>query len=399
MDGAGPLRFLKDILMPVSAANLAALFVILFVYGWNQYLWPLLVATNPRLDPIVIGIVQMIGVESTTDWAGVMATAVLARSAAGDRRGGDATLVRRRADRGRKVVATLELHGLRKSFGAVAGSARHRSGDARGRDAGDRRRLGLRQIDAAAAGRRAGAAERRAHPARRARRLRARPGGARHRHGIPELRALPAYERVRQHGLRAAHPRPVASRDPPPGGADGGSAGAGGAARAQAAPALGRAAPARRHGPRHRARAGAVPFRRAVIQSRRQAAGADAGRDSPPATPAGGDEPLRDPRSDRGDDARRSAAGSGSGADGAARDADGDFRPSRRSVRGRLHRRPGDEHAPGAAGGWRACGRGRGLAPGLCRRPTRRERTGASWWWESGPSICCPARGSTWRSI
>jgi sn-glycerol 3-phosphate transport system permease protein len=78
MDGAGPLRFLRDILIPVSAANIAALFVILFVYGWNQYLWPLLVATNPRLDTIVIGIVRMIGVETETDWAGVMATAVLA---------------------------------------------------------------------------------------------------------------------------------------------------------------------------------------------------------------------------------------------------------------------------------------------------------------------------------
>ena len=68
MDGAGPLRFLRDILIPVSAANIAALFVILFVYGWNQYLWPLLVATDPRLDTIVIGIVQMIGVETQTDW-------------------------------------------------------------------------------------------------------------------------------------------------------------------------------------------------------------------------------------------------------------------------------------------------------------------------------------------
>ena len=78
MDGAGPLRFLRDILMPVSAANIAALFVILFVYGWNQYLWPLLVATTPNLDTIVIGITRMIGVESDTDWTGVMATAVLA---------------------------------------------------------------------------------------------------------------------------------------------------------------------------------------------------------------------------------------------------------------------------------------------------------------------------------
>ena len=78
MDGAGPMRFLRDILLPVSAANLAALFVILFVYGWNQYLWPLLVATDPKLDTIVIGIVKMIGVEAATEWNRVMATAVLA---------------------------------------------------------------------------------------------------------------------------------------------------------------------------------------------------------------------------------------------------------------------------------------------------------------------------------
>ena len=78
MDGAGPLRFLRDILLPVSAANIAALFVILFVYGWNQYLWPLLVATDPALDTIVIGIVKMIGTEAQADWQRVMATAVLA---------------------------------------------------------------------------------------------------------------------------------------------------------------------------------------------------------------------------------------------------------------------------------------------------------------------------------
>ena len=78
MDGAGPLRFLWDIVLPVSSANIAALFVILFIYGWNQYLWPLLVATNPRLDTIVIGIVKMIAVETSTDWSAVMATAVLA---------------------------------------------------------------------------------------------------------------------------------------------------------------------------------------------------------------------------------------------------------------------------------------------------------------------------------
>jgi sn-glycerol 3-phosphate transport system permease protein len=78
MDGAGPLRFLRDILLPVSAANLAAMFVILFVYGWSQYLWPLLVATSPNLDTITLGIVKMIGVDTATEWNRVMAAAVLA---------------------------------------------------------------------------------------------------------------------------------------------------------------------------------------------------------------------------------------------------------------------------------------------------------------------------------
>ena len=79
MDGAGPIRFLVRILIPVSATNIAALFVILFIFGWNQYLWPLLVATDPRLDTIVIGIVQLIDTSfALTPWNTMMAMAVLA---------------------------------------------------------------------------------------------------------------------------------------------------------------------------------------------------------------------------------------------------------------------------------------------------------------------------------
>jgi sn-glycerol 3-phosphate transport system permease protein len=78
VDGAGPWRFFWHVLLPVTGANLAALFVILFVYGWNQYLWPLLVATDPKLDTVVIGIVKMVGNESVTDWQRVMAATVLA---------------------------------------------------------------------------------------------------------------------------------------------------------------------------------------------------------------------------------------------------------------------------------------------------------------------------------
>ncbi|MDD0810400.1 sn-glycerol-3-phosphate ABC transporter permease UgpE [Curvibacter sp. RS43] len=79
MDGAGPLRFFKDILVPLSATSIAALFVIQFIYGWNQYLWPLIAATSEDMYPIVIGLKQMIGAgESPVDWNVVMATAMLA---------------------------------------------------------------------------------------------------------------------------------------------------------------------------------------------------------------------------------------------------------------------------------------------------------------------------------
>jgi sn-glycerol 3-phosphate transport system permease protein len=77
MDGAGPLRFLWDVVLPLSRTNMAALFVILFVYGWNQYLWPLLVTTSADVETVVIGMVKMIGSEANTEWHIVMATCVL----------------------------------------------------------------------------------------------------------------------------------------------------------------------------------------------------------------------------------------------------------------------------------------------------------------------------------
>jgi sn-glycerol 3-phosphate transport system permease protein len=79
IDGAGPMRFFWHILVPLSRTNIAALFVILFVYGWNQYLWPLLVTTQESMYPVVIGIKKMIsGGDAATDWNLVMATAMLA---------------------------------------------------------------------------------------------------------------------------------------------------------------------------------------------------------------------------------------------------------------------------------------------------------------------------------
>ena len=79
VDGAGPMRFFKDILVPLSRTSIAALFVIQFIYGWNQYLWPLLVTTSEDMYPVVIGIKRMIaGGDTGNEWNVVMATALLA---------------------------------------------------------------------------------------------------------------------------------------------------------------------------------------------------------------------------------------------------------------------------------------------------------------------------------
>ncbi|MCB8745904.1 sn-glycerol-3-phosphate ABC transporter permease UgpE [Rhodoferax sp. U2-2l] len=79
IDGAGPMRFFWDVLVPLSKTSIAALFVIQFIYGWNQYLWPLLVTTSEDMYPVVIGIKRMIsGGDSEMQWNIVMATAILA---------------------------------------------------------------------------------------------------------------------------------------------------------------------------------------------------------------------------------------------------------------------------------------------------------------------------------
>jgi sn-glycerol 3-phosphate transport system permease protein len=79
VDGAGPMRFFWDVLMPLSKTTMAALFVIQFIYGWNQYLWPLLITTDESMYTTVIGIKRMIvGSDSANEWNLIMATAILA---------------------------------------------------------------------------------------------------------------------------------------------------------------------------------------------------------------------------------------------------------------------------------------------------------------------------------
>jgi sn-glycerol 3-phosphate transport system permease protein len=79
IDGAGPMRFFWDVVLPLSKTNMAALFVILFILGWNEYLWPLLITSQESMYTVVIGIKRMIaGGDATTEWNLVMATAMLA---------------------------------------------------------------------------------------------------------------------------------------------------------------------------------------------------------------------------------------------------------------------------------------------------------------------------------
>ncbi len=79
IDGAGPLRFFWDVLLPISRTNIAALFVILFIYGWNQYLWPLLITTDESLYTILIGINRMLAAgDDQAEWQIIMATTMLA---------------------------------------------------------------------------------------------------------------------------------------------------------------------------------------------------------------------------------------------------------------------------------------------------------------------------------
>jgi sn-glycerol 3-phosphate transport system permease protein len=79
VDGAGPMRFFRDVLLPLSKTTMAALFVIQFIYGWNQYLWPLLITTDESMYTTVIGIKRMmVGGDAATEWNLVMATAILA---------------------------------------------------------------------------------------------------------------------------------------------------------------------------------------------------------------------------------------------------------------------------------------------------------------------------------
>ena len=169
------------------------------------------------------------------------------------------------------------------------------------------------------------------------------PKVARHRDGVPVVRAVPDHDGAREHLLRAGHPqgaegraeedRRARGRDPaddPP-------------ARPQAGAAVGRPAPARRDGTRDRPRSVAVPVRRAAVQPRRQAARRDARRDQAAAPAPRQHHRLRHARPDRGDDAGRQDRRHEGRRGPAVRHAAGDLRPAGQPVRRQLHRLAVDE--------------------------------------------------------
>lgn len=80
LDGAGPMRFLWAILLPMSWANIAALAIVLFIYGWNQYLWPLMITNTADMQVVVIGIENLVPRSGTQlpEWNIIMAAAMMA---------------------------------------------------------------------------------------------------------------------------------------------------------------------------------------------------------------------------------------------------------------------------------------------------------------------------------
>ncbi|UTO28568.1 sn-glycerol-3-phosphate ABC transporter permease UgpE [Bartonella harrusi] len=80
VDGAGPFKFFKDILLPLSKSNIAALFIIMFIYGWIQYLWPLIVTTDQNHQTILIILKQLVveSIQHDPQWNILMAVSVVA---------------------------------------------------------------------------------------------------------------------------------------------------------------------------------------------------------------------------------------------------------------------------------------------------------------------------------
>src|SRR4051794_13354591 len=224
----------------------------------------------------------------------------------------------------------------------------------------------MREVDPAADDRRARGHHQRRHDHRRQAGERQGAPGPEPLDGVPELRALPAHDGVREHRLPAAAVQDARRRGAPPGGRGGRRPGTARTPRPETGEPLRWSAPARGHGPGDRAAGRGVPLRRAPLQPRRQAARPDAHRDLPPAAPARDHHGLRDPRPDRGHDPGRPGLRAAQGPHPAGGLTAGALRAAGQPVRGRVHRLAADELPAGDP---------RGHAPDDALRADRARRT------------------------
>ena len=244
-----------------------------------------------------------------------------------------------------------------------------------------RRPFGVREDNRAPHGGGAGGDHGGRDPDRGQGRQRASAPGPRRRHGLPELRALPAQDGVREPLVPAQAAQAEPKRHRRPGAADRQGARARGAAPAQARPALRGPAPAGGDGPGDDPRALRVPDGRAPLEPRREAADPDARRDRADPQGARCDDDLRHARPGRGDDARRARRRDAQGRATAGRRAPGALQPPGEPLRGRLHRQPGDELLPRA---------GVGAAPAVW---VSRSATGSGSGVDEPSARCARARG------
>ena len=205
----------------------------------------------------------------------------------------------------------------------------------------------MRQDHRAPHGRRPGGHHQRHDRDRRPRGQRRAVQGPRRRDGVPELRAVPPPEGLRQHGLRPAAAQDRQERDRPARARCGEGPGPRGAAGPQAQEPVGRPAPAGGHGTRDRARAPRVPDGRTALEPGREAARADARRDRAAAGRPRCHDDLRHARPDRGDDDGRPRRRDQAGAVATGRHPAGPVRRTGQPVRRRVHRFTGDEHDRG----------------------------------------------------
>ena len=247
---------------------------------------------------------------------------------------------------GRKVFRRHPHHPRRGH--RHGGRAVHRAG----------RTVRLRQVHPAAHDRGAGGNHQGRNADRRARRQQHDAQGTRHRDGVPELRAVSAHDGAREHDVQPDAGAPAQGGRRRAGAQGRRHPGPERPARPLSAPAFGRPAPARGHGPLHRARSPGVPVRRAAVQPRRQAAGADAHRDQGTAPAPEDDFGLCHARPDRGHDHGRQDRGDARRHRRADRLAAGGVRPPGQPVRGRLHRLARDELPAGRAQALAAAMRG-----------------------------------------